>query len=50
MQEEKENKKEREVPWFGCSRKMKKMENATLGSNMVLSQIVGPIGNIVSRA
>ena len=42
-------KKARTLLWF-VARKMKKMENATLGSYIVLSQVVGPIGTIVSRA
>ena len=42
-------KKVRTLLWFVAG-KMKKMENAMLGSYIVLSQVVGPIGTIVSRA
>ena len=42
-------KKARTLLWFVAG-KMRKMKNATMGSNIILSQVVGPIGTIVSRA
>ena len=49
MQEEKRCEESKSTPLVHC-RKMKKMENATMGSNLDLSQIVGPNGPKTLRA